>query len=160
MHSIKKTDFKSLISKEKNARMRIRLIALAHIQDGANKAQVARFLKVSRRSVNEWVQRFIDHGNNGLKEKTRSGRPSALTEIQLLQLKEYVEKNSIKENGGRLKGSLLVDYIEQEFGILYSLDNIYRLLHQLGFSWITSRSKHPKQDIEAQEAFKKNLNWR
>ncbi|MGS0730516.1 hypothetical protein ACVBKF_30235 [Shewanella sp. 0m-11] len=29
------------------------------------------------------------------------------------------------------------------------------MLEQLGFSWITSRSKHPKQSIEVQAAFKK-----
>ncbi|WP_423228032.1 helix-turn-helix domain-containing protein [Shewanella algae] len=37
----------------------------------------------------------------------------------------------------------------------YSLANVYRLLHALDFSWITSRSKHPKQSDEAQAAFKK-----
>ena len=157
MHSIKDTDFKSLILKEKNARMRVRLMALAHIQDGANKAQTAKFLKVSRGAVNKWVQQFIDDGIEGLKEKPRSGRPRALSEAQLSQLKEYVIANSIKETGGRLKGTQLVDYINQEFNVLYSVDNIYRLLHQLGFSWITSRSKHPKQDLEAQKAFKKTL---
>jgi len=35
---------------------------------------------------------------------------------------------------------------------------MYHVLHRLGFSWITSRSKHPKQDLEAIEAFKKTLN--
>ena len=155
MNSIKDTDFKSLILKEKNARMRVRLMALAHIQDGVNRTQAARFLKVSRGSVNKWVQLFISSGIDGLKEKPRSGRPSALSEVQLLQLKEYVITNSIKPTGGRLKALLLVDYINQEFNVLYSIDNVYRLLHQLGFSWITSRSKHPKQDVEAQEHFKK-----
>ena len=157
MHSIKNTDFKSLILKEKNARMRVRLMALAHIQDGTNRTQTARFLKVNRGSVNKWVQQFINGGIDYLKEKPRSGRPSALSKTQLLQLKEYVIANSIKSTGGHLKGSQLVDYINQEFNVLYSLDNIYRLLHQLNFSWITSRSKHPKHDIEAQETFKKNL---
>ncbi|WP_435277206.1 helix-turn-helix domain-containing protein [Psychrobium sp. nBUS_13] len=35
---------------------------------------------------------------------------------------------------------------------------MYRLLHQLGFSWITSRSRHPKQSDEVQETFKKIRN--
>ncbi|GIU41121.1 hypothetical protein TUM4438_04160 [Shewanella sairae] len=37
----------------------------------------------------------------------------------------------------------------------YHPNAIYKLLEQLGFNWITSRSKHPKQAIEAQTAFKK-----
>ena len=135
--------------------MRVRLIALAHIQDGANRTQTAKFLKVSRGYVNKWVQQFINDGIDGLKEKLRSGRPSALSEAQRSQLKEYVITNSIKPTGGRLKATQLVDYINQEFNVLYSVDNVYRLLHQLGFSWITSRSKHPKQNSEAQKAFKK-----
>ena len=110
---------------------------------------------MSRGAVNKWAQQFINDGIEGLKEKPRSGRPRALSEAQLSQLKEYVIANSIKPTGGRLKGTQLVDYINQEFNVLYSVDNIYRLLHQLGFSWVTSRSKHPKQKLEAQKAFKK-----
>jgi transposase len=49
-------------------------------------------------------------------------------------------------------------YIEHNFGVQYQKSNIYRLLHGLGFSWITSRSKHPKQSEEAQEDFKKTAN--
>ena len=41
------------------------------------------------------------------------------------------------------------------FGYQYHLSSIYKLLNRLGFSWITSHSKHPKQSIEAQEDFKK-----
>ena len=36
----------------------------------------------------------------------------------------------------------------------YELSNVYRLLRELGFSWITSRSRHPKQDGQVQEALK------
>lgn len=68
------------------------------------------------------------------------------------------EKNSIKENGGRLKAQTLVTYIAQEFNVEYTIFNVYRLLHQLGFSWITSRSRHPKQLEKIQENFKKIRN--
>ena len=46
-------------------------------------------------------------------------------------------------------------YIEEHFGKTYHLDSVYVLLKKLGFSWITSRSKHPKQSKRAQEDFKK-----
>jgi len=155
MNSLVDIDFKKLIAKETNARMRIRLLALAHIKDGANRTETAKFLKISRRSVNDWVRRFYSDGLEGIKDKPRSGRPCALCEKQLALLKKYVLDNSIKPDGGRLKASLLIDYIHDEFGIKYSLDNIYRLLHSLNFSWITSRSRHPKQSLDVQEGFKK-----
>lgn len=46
-------------------------------------------------------------------------------------------------------------FIQSEFGVTFKQANIYRLLHQLGFSWITTRSRHPKQSQAIQEAFKK-----
>lgn len=155
MHCLKDIDFPSLIAKQQNGRMRIRLMALSHIKNGANRTQTAKYLQVSRRMVNEWVKRFNEEGLDGLKEKPRSGRPRALSTEQLKKLKAYVESHAIKPDGGRLKGTLVIAYVEQEFGVSYSLTNIYRLLHQLGFSWITSRSRHPKQSQDAQDEFKK-----
>ncbi len=101
---------------------------------------------------------FYAHGLEGLKEKPRSGRPSRLNEAQLAQLSEYISNNSIKESGGRLNAQALVNYIAQEYKLNYGISNVYRLLHQLGFSWITSRSRHPKQSEEIQENFKKIRN--
>jgi hypothetical protein len=75
--------------------------------------------------------------------------------VHIYQLSQYIHDNSIKPKGGRLKAKIFVAYITQAFKVDYSIDNIYRLLHQLGFSWITSRSRHPKQSDEVQEAFKK-----
>lgn len=155
MTSLQETDFNSLISKETNGRMRIRLIALSHIQAGTNKTQTAKYLKVSRRIVNEWVARFYADGLDGLKEKRRPGRPTALTNIQIEQFKKYVLDNSIKAKGGRLKATDMAEYVNTEFGTKYSIQNIYLILHKLNFSWITSRSRHPKQSEEVQEAFKK-----
>ncbi len=66
-------DFKSLITKETNGRMRVRLMALSHIKEGANNSQTARNLHISRRIVNEWVKRFYEHGLQGLIEEPRSG---------------------------------------------------------------------------------------
>ena len=151
-------DLKSLIAKETNGRMRIRLLALSHIKDGANRAQTAIYLKLSRKAVNDWAKKFYENGLDGLKEQPRTGRPCHLTAQQLMSLKEYILQNSIKPNGGRLTGKSLVRYIKDEFEVTYCLDNIYRLLNSLNFSWITSRSKHPKQSQEAQDDFKKIQN--
>mgnify|MGYP003571697318 CR=1 FL=1 len=140
MISLDHIDFKTLIARETNGRMRVRLMALSHIKDDANKAQVARNLRISRRSVNDWVKKFYEDGLDGLKEKPRTGRPYALSQSQLAQLSQYVRNNSIKENGDRLNAETLATYITQEFKVDYSIFNVYRLLHKLGFSWITSRS--------------------
>ncbi|HAS8349284.1 TPA: winged helix-turn-helix domain-containing protein, partial [Vibrio vulnificus] len=47
-------------------------------------------------------------------------------------------------SGGRLTGNDIHAYIVNEFGKHYHPDSIYYLLNHMGFSWITSRSKHPR----------------
>jgi transposase len=155
MECLKDIDFPSLIAKEQNGHMHIRLMALSHINNGVNRTQTAKYLHASRRMVNEWVKRFNEKGIDGLIEKPRSGRPRALSTEQFEKRKEYVVSHAIKPDCGRLKGTLVIVYVEQEFGVSYSLTKIYRLLHRLNFSWVTSRSKHPKQSQDAQEDFKK-----
>ncbi|TOB65375.1 hypothetical protein CGK01_16660 [Vibrio parahaemolyticus] len=41
-----------------------------------------------------------------------------------------------------MTGSDILDYIVKEFGEHYHPDSIYYLPDHMGFSWITSRSKH------------------
>ena len=148
-------DLASLISKETNGRLRIRLLAMSHIRDGANRAETAKYLKVNRRMVNDWAKRFFNEGLDGLKEKPRTGRPKKLTSEQLNQFSEYVRNEAVKPQGGRLNGHDFANYIDDQFNVRYTVQNVYLLLHQLNFSWITSRSKHPKQSEEKQEDFKK-----
>jgi transposase len=69
---------------------------------------------------------------------------------------DYIDKQSRSNKGGSLTGEAIWLYIADEFQINYHPNAIYKLLHLLGFSWITSRSKHPKQSQEGQDEFKKN----
>lgn len=148
-------NFSKLIASTSNARMRIRLLAVSHFVDGKNRTEIASFLKVSRTSVNKWVTQYLNEGLEGLAEKPHTGRPALLTQVQLNQVKKYVTDNAVKPQGGRLQGKDIQKYIHSEFGVLYQKTNIYHLLHELNLSWITTRSKHPKQSTEAQDAFKK-----
>jgi len=130
-------------------------LVLAHFQDGHSRTQIAQFLKVSRTSVNKWVSVYLSEGLEGLKEKPRTGRPAFLSSKQKIQLTEFIKEKAKTDDGGRLIGADIHAYIEREFNKTYHPDSIYYLLNKLGFSWITSRSRHPKQDKEAQQHFKK-----
>ncbi|MBE4605892.1 helix-turn-helix domain-containing protein, partial [Vibrio navarrensis] len=75
MDSLNNIDFKKLASQQKSIRMKMRLLVLAHFKDGHSRTQIAKFLMVSRTSVNKWVHTFLEEGLEGLKEKPRTGRP-------------------------------------------------------------------------------------
>ncbi|AXX58362.1 IS630 family transposase [Vibrio vulnificus] len=145
MDSLNNIDFKKLASQQKSIQRKMRLLALAHFKDGHSRTQIAKFLKVSRTSVNKWVQTFLEEGLEGLQEKPRTGRPAFLNAEQREQLSQYIKARAMDSSGGRLTGNDIHAYIVNEFGKHYHPDSIYYLLNHMGFSWITSRSKHPRQ---------------
>lgn len=149
------SDIHDLINKTQNARMRIRLLAIAHFLEGKNRTEIAQFLKVSRTSVNKWVQSYLDSGIDGLNEKAHTGRPSALNPKQLEEIRQFVIQNALKKDGGRLQGYDIKEFISSKFGVHLQKSRVYQILHELDLSWITTRSMHPKNKEEAQESFKK-----
>ena len=138
-----------------NARLKDRYKVIVKFFELDSRVKTAKELNVSRRLVNEWVSSYLKGGFDALAIKKQPGRPSRLSATQKKQLKQYVIDNSIKSSGGRLMGRDVKTYIESEFKITYQKSNIYILLHELNLSWISSRSRHPKQNEENQEEFKK-----
>ncbi|HAU8253828.1 TPA: hypothetical protein I7148_21465 [Vibrio vulnificus] len=84
------------------------------------------------------------------------GRPAFLNAEQREQLSQYIKARAMDSSGGRLTGNDIHAYIVNEFGKHYHPDSIYYLLNHMGFAWITSRSKHPRQSQQIQDDFKKN----
>lgn len=153
MHTVE--DFKQLARQTSRGQLRTRYLALYHFKRGETRTQIALYLGVARGSVNTWVSNYLAHGLDGLQDKSRPGRTHQLTAVQREQLREFIQHNAVKPDGGRLIAEDVRRYIRDTLQVDYELRNVYRIMHALGFSWITSRSKHPKQSQEAQDAFKK-----
>jgi len=131
-------------------------MAVQKFNEGDSRASIARTLNVSRRLVNEWISAYLSHGFDGLALKLATGRPPLLNDEEKSTLKKYVLSHAVKPQGGRLMGKDIQKHIKETYGVKYHIRNIYHLMKELNIVWITSRSKHPKQDLEAQEDFKKN----
>lgn len=145
----------TLSKSEKDARMRMRLLAVARFLETHNRALVARQLKLSRTSVNAWVKSYLTEGIDALRSDMSNQNASKMTHAQKQKLFTYIDTASRSEEGGRLIGKDIQRYIQSEFGIQYHLDHVYKILKNIGLSWITSRSQHPKQSEKVQEEFKK-----
>ena len=150
-------ELEQLAKSTQSARMRNRYLAVSHFVDGKSRTEIAKYLKVNRGSVNIWVKKYLDEGVDGLSEGRHTGRPIKLTELQLEKLRAFIKDNSVLSKGGRLQAKDIQSYIVDNYQVNYEISNIYRLLHHLNFSWITSRSRHPKQDEGVQTLFKKLL---
>jgi len=139
--------------------MRLHLLAVSHFKSGKNRAEVGRMLNISRRIINDWVGNYLSEGLSRLESKKPTGRPSYLTEQQKQTLSLYIKAQSQSEVGGRLTGESIQSYIKDNFDVNYHPNAIYKLLKSICFSWISSRSRHPKQSDKIQEDFK-NLKWK
>lgn len=131
---LQEIDFIELAKQESNGRRQIRLLALAHFKDGMNRAAIARVLKVSRGIVNKWVANFLKDGMTGLQSKSPPGRQCKLTPKQLKALAAYIEQFSQSDTGSRLQESRVQKFLSDKFEVTYQISNIYRLMHELGFS--------------------------
>ncbi len=150
-------DFLSLYRCEPNARGKIRLLALHHLQQGQQIEKVSKILCVTRKTIYSWLSWYQDSGTSRLLAKPKGRGCKKRIQLPKAEVQSGIEKLQEDRAGGRIIGSDIIEWIYRTYGVRYSNGHIYNLLRSLGLSWITIRSKHPKQNIEVQEMFKKNL---
>jgi transposase len=149
---------RSLAKKQKQAKLRIRWQAIVLAREGKTAPQIARSLGIARRTVQQCVQNYNRRGADGLSDLPRSGRPSRLTPDQQQRLRERLDAGPQPEDHVcSLRAADVKRILEREFGVLYALKGVYKLLHRLGYSYLCPRPRHQLADASAQEAFKKTL---
>ena len=146
-----------MLRKEPHPRNRQRLLAMAHLQDGKDIQSVADIVKVHYKTVQAWLRRFRLNGFDGLYESKRSGAKRKVTQEQENWLMEKMTLLSTAPDGGFITGKILHTMLQEELSLRCHLKTVYNTLHRLGFSWVTSGSRHPASDEKAQELYKKNL---
>jgi putative transposase len=156
-------ELRRLARSEGNARMRIRLLSVVLAKQGRTSVEIAQTLDAGRRSVQTWIQRYNQEGIDGLAHRPGQGRPWRLSLAQRERLCVRLD-DGVREDDGvcTLRGKDFQRILQQEFGQLYHLNGVYKLLHRLGYSCLMPRPQHRQADPLAQEAFKKNSpsNWR
>ena len=150
---------RDLARRSKDNRQSRRLLALAAVYDGMSRAAAARVGGMDRQSLRDWVHRFNGHGPDGLFNTAPPGRAAWLSDAQMAEFDSIVAAGPDPERDGvvRWRRCDLAALIEQRFGVVYAARSISALLARLGYVRISARPRHPGQDAEAIEAFKKNF---
>lgn len=146
-----------------DARLARRIQAVWLARRGLTCPQIIRVVGASRRTVQQWIAKYNCGGIDELLDKPRSGRPALLNARQQEQLTRRIQAGVTKKDSLCVfTGPSVEELVEREFGVLYSLRGIQRLLRRLGFSYLSPRPAHEKSDPKAQEAFKKTSrkHWR
>ena len=134
-----------------------RLLSLAAVYDGMSREAAAAVGGMDRQTLRDWAHRFNESGPEGLTNRKGAGRPRLLTDDQMQALAEIVETGPDPATDGvvRWRRIDLQRAIEERFDVTVSVRSMSRLLAELSFSHISGRPRHPKQDEQVIEAFKK-----
>lgn len=146
----------------KSAELKERELIIKLWSEGKKQESIASILGCSQPKVSFWIRRYKAQGV--LENKPRSGRPTKLTKKKLSSLKKIIVDKFVKANvkHSGVTSKVIKEIIEKETGKIYTLRHVQRLLHKMGFSLITPRTKHIRHDEKSVEnfrsEFKKNLN--
>jgi len=135
-------------SPESLERRRWRAISL--YQEGLQPVEIARRVRVDRRSVRRWKAAFLTGGREAIRAKPLPGRPAKLNQAA----KKLLERLLL--GGARAVGystdlwtcPSVAQVIQKTFGVRYHVDHIGRLLRSLGWT----PQKPQRRAIERDEA--------
>jgi transposase len=154
-------ELRRLAKGSKDANQSRQLLSLAEVLDGMNRADAARIGGMDRQTLRDWVHRFKP-GPNGLRDAWASGPAPRLSVTQKAQLAGIVEAGSDREVDGvvRWRRIDLKRVIAACFAVDYHERYVGTLLKELGLSRMSARPRHPGQNAETIEVFKKTFRAR
>lgn len=151
-------DFQSAARHASDNRECIRLLALSFLQKGFSEVEVANLLDVHAQTVYGWLCDYKTGGTEAIRDKGGRGRKNIIDEKQEDKFKNAVLDLQKQREGGKVTGRDVKTMMKNDFGIECVNSTIYKLMNKVGLSWISGRTRHPKQNLEEQDTFKKTLN--
>lgn len=150
-----KDDFSVLYKKQGQHKYGIRLFALYKIQSGSSQRSVSLLFGKSQKTINNWLVKYVNEGVDGLLRIGQGRGRKPKVELDKNTFSKQLDTLSHARNGGRIRCADVIDMVGDKYSVSYSLPGMYHVLHRMGFSWITGRSKHPSHDPADQDLFKK-----
>ena len=113
------------------------LLALLAITDGQSCDEVALTLRITPKTVHQWVRRWLVEGLQGLQRHKPPGRPSKLTKTQKHELAQLIEEGPVKAGftSAGWRSPMIQQLIYERFGVFYNVFYLAQLLKHLGFSY-------------------------
>ena len=146
---------------EKNAKLAQRIHGVYLASKGLTCPEIMVTTTAARRTIQQWIHKYNEQSIDGLREKPRPGTPTKLPRKKEIKLKKRIESGPTKADGiSVLNGPAIQRILEREFGVLYSKQGLYDLLHRLGYSCLCPRPQHENSNPQLQADFKKTSSRR
>ena len=150
-------DFLATYKVERNSKIKIKLLALQHLQQGKSIEETAEIVLYHRQSIKSWLESFVDFDYEGLIDREGRGRKPRLPQKEEENFRIRLDEVQDKREGGRITAEEIRNLLAHEFDCCYSRSGVYALLDRLNIVWVSGRSKHPKTSQEAIEQFKEHF---
>ena len=153
-HTVEQLEQLEKGEEEVGRRRRLRVLILA--KQAWTAPEIVAAVGLSRRSVQRVVEQYNHRQLAALDDKPGRGRKARLSAEQSERFCRRLDAGPTPQEGVcTFTGKHLQGVLEKEFGVLYKLSAVYKLLHRCGYSWLMPRPQHEESDPAAQEEFKK-----
>ena len=127
-----------------------------------NRTDAAWIGGMDRQTLRDWVHRFNQLGPDGLLDRHAGGVEPRLSAERKAELAALVEAGPDRASDGvvRWRRVDLQRVIKERFDIDFHERYVGTILKQLGFAHMSARPRHPGQNAEIIEAFKKTSKTR
>ena len=124
-----------------------RVKAVIALSKGWPAAQIAEILLFDEKTSRQYFDRYQQGGIQILLDDNYPGAAPKLDEHQMSELEGYLEEHILPD------AKSVIDHIDKQYGVRYSLSGVTDLLHSLGFSYKKPKHVPGKQDPLQQQAF-------
>lgn len=146
------SDGGGLTARAREQRERVRLQAAGMFEEKVAPAEVARRLRVSRKSAYAWHRAWADGGRPALASKGAGGARCLLSEEQLDRLEAELDAGPAAHGwveDQRWTLARVAELIWEFFGVRYTLRGASYLLHRIGYSPQVPVHRAAERDEEA-----------
>ncbi len=158
MHIIERTagdrdELAQLMRNERDAEQRDRYRAALLAIERHPTQTIMTMTARSRGFVQRWAYAYRDGGIEAIAPRPCGGSQPKLDAAQQIEFIARFKAGPTDTDGGlcTLRGKDAVRILEHEYGVRYSLNGAYKLLHRNGLSCLKPRPRHRKNDPEAMQ---------
>ena len=139
-------DLRRAAGKVRDSRAARRMLAIALVLEGADRARAAATCGMDRQTLRDWVHRYNAEGLAGLVNRTAPHRPRRLAPGQMAELAAWVEAgpDPVRDGVVRWRRRDLLRRIEEAFGVVLHECRVGKQLAALGFRRLQVASAAPE----------------
>jgi transposase len=125
-----------MAQEDKAPRIVLRVQGIMMSLDGLTTGEIANRLKVHRSTVPLWIEHWNEHGEEGLWEGQRSGRPAEIDKSMRQRICDILDSGPVAYglDTGIWTSPMIGQILQEECGVRYHPGHVRKLLKRWGYS--------------------------